>query len=202
MDPIQPIKFIQKQEKSIYDSNCIEFWKPITSQVLNYPIEENRYWISTYGRIYDSCNGANIYLSHHAKGYIQLLITENSKIVCTRKLHRIVMMTFCYFPGCESLQVNHKDGIKTHNWLSNLEWNTGSENRIHAIDNNLGNMIFGVPIVKLTPDEVWDIKLLHWQGYSANQIIDMLNIREKGAHRKLIYKIVNGKSKLYSGDFI
>ena len=200
---IQPVKFINPVSKNIFDSNVVEFWKPITSLVVGKPIEEYRFWISSMGRAYDNINNKFMSISYHHKGYQQLIFIDitNNKMI-TRKLHRIVMLTFAYFPGCENLQVNHIDGEKTHNWISNLEWSSESENRIHAINNDLENTIFGSPIVKLTPDEVWDIKLLHSQGiYSYNQIIDILGLREKGTHRKLIERIVNGKSKLYSGDY-
>lgn len=199
---INPIRFITTEQTFIYQSNCVEFWLPITSKVIGVQIEEGRYMISSFGNVCDSFSENKIRISQHQKGYIQLLLDDiYGNLVC-RKLHRIVMMTFCYIPGCEKLEVNHKNGKKHHNYISNLEWNTGSENRIHAINNDLENTIFGKPIIKLSPEEVWDIKLLYLQGiYSYNQIIDILKLREKGVHRKLIERIVNGKSKMYSGDY-
>lgn len=53
-----------------------------------------------------------------------------------RKIHRLVMLTFAYIPGCEYLEVDHLDGCKVHNWIWNLEWVTSKENTTRAI--NLG----------------------------------------------------------------
>lgn len=49
----------------------------------------------------------------------------------TRKAHRLVALTFL---GPSDLDVNHKNGIKTDNRLSNLEYATRSENMRHAVD--------------------------------------------------------------------
>ena len=47
------------------------------------------------------------------------------------------MLAFAYFPGCETLEVDHKDNDKTHNWLWNLQWMTPRQNLKKMFDDGL-----------------------------------------------------------------
>lgn len=55
----------------------------------------------------------------------------------TKDVHRMVLKAFDPKEDIENLQVNHKDGVKTNNNLSNLEWVTHSENIKEAYRLNL-----------------------------------------------------------------
>lgn len=59
-------------------------------------------------------------------GYLYLPLGDKSVI----QVHRAVAIAF--IDGDMSLTVNHKDGDKTNNVVSNLEWASQSENNLHA----------------------------------------------------------------------
>jgi len=56
----------------------------------------------------------------------------------TYRLHRIIAQTFIENPENKE-QVNHIDGNKLNNAVSNLEWVTNQENQIHKFQTGLGN---------------------------------------------------------------
>ena len=64
-------------------------------------------------------------------GYYQVSIKENATGKFKNQYnHRLAALAFIDNPE-DKPQVNHKDGIKTNNVLSNLEWSTPSENQRH-----------------------------------------------------------------------
>lgn len=76
----------------------------------------------------------------NGKGYNIIRTTENGNTKYYQ-LHRAILMTFSPIEGMDDLQVNHKDGNKSNNELSNLEWCTCKENIEHALTNGLfGNI--------------------------------------------------------------
>ena len=128
-----------------------EMWSPIV--IYNDNIKPY-YFISTFGRVYSLATNTFIIPHENHNGYLQVsLMTETGRVF--RKVHRLVMLTFAYFHGCEMLQVNHKDTNKKNNALSNLEWVTRSENTQKAYDNKQ-LVALGKP--KLTPELVREIR--------------------------------------------
>lgn len=106
----------------------------------------NFYQVSNYGRI----KSMGIYHgktnNYFKKEHILKVIISNSGYtrVCLKKygigkdfsIHRVVACTFIKNHN-NLLEVNHKDGNKLNNCVSNLEWVTKSENVKHAFDNKL-----------------------------------------------------------------
>lgn len=66
----------------------------------------------------------------HKRTYMTVTLSKNSKHE-TRDVHRLVAETFLVKPNGAS-EVNHIDGDKFNNKLSNLEWVTKGENLEHS----------------------------------------------------------------------
>ena len=85
-------------------------------------------------------------------GYLFVLLSVNG-ITQNRMIHRLVAETFLPETG-KNLEVNHIDGNKENNVVTNLEWCTRAYNLKHAVDNGLRysqcNIIRGVTMI--TPD--------------------------------------------------
>lgn len=64
--------------------------------------------------------------SLNTKGYPKVLLSKNG-VDNTHKIHRLVAQAFIPNPN-RLPQVDHIDGIKTNNHVSNLEWVTNQEN--------------------------------------------------------------------------
>ena len=91
----------------------------------------DNYFVSNYGRIKKKEEIRK--LKPNAHRYIKIKINNKSYSV-----HRLVALVF--IPNIENKEfVNHIDGNKTNNKLTNLEWATCLENNIHKINNNLSN---------------------------------------------------------------
>lgn len=90
------------------------------------------YYITNDGRVWSE--KTNKFLSTHLdkNGYVKVrLVSPNSKRH-TYSIHRLVMENFSPVENMENLQINHMDGNKKNNNLSNLEWVTPHENIKHA----------------------------------------------------------------------
>ena len=69
------------------------------------------------------------------KGYKQVCLYKDGK-KHQKLVHRLVAEAFIPNPDNKP-EINHKDTDKTNNTIFNLEWNTSSENTIHAYKNGL-----------------------------------------------------------------
>lgn len=75
-----------------------------------------------------SSSGRRVKGTLQSKGYLQTTGRNNKKHL----IHRLVAEAWCEKPDtAELLEVNHRDGNKQNNSVSNLEWVTSSENQFH-----------------------------------------------------------------------
>lgn len=110
-----------------------EIWKDIE----NY---EGSYLVSNCGRIKSLKNGETrkdkiLKFIKNKCGYLYVNLYKNNKYK-SKTIHRLVAQAF--IPNLNNLpQINHIDGNKENNNISNLEWCTRSENIKHAYKNGL-----------------------------------------------------------------
>lgn len=106
----------------------MEIWKDI-------PNYENLYQVSNQGNVKSVCSSKMLKSSPNNCGYYKVELYKNKKSKVFY-VHRLVAISFIPNPENKK-QVNHIDGNKANNNVSNLEWCTASENQIHAINHNL-----------------------------------------------------------------
>lgn len=168
-----------------------EVWKPIWDP--EYDIKPY-YLVSNYGRIYSTSreNGKlrDLILDEHGYYRVQLaLITGKGRYF---PVHRLVMYAFAYIPGCESLQVNHKDTIKTHNFIDNLEWCTCKENIKHSVEmGTFGALASNSSNIKASNEQVHQVCKMWTEGYPS-QIIS----ETTGVSLSNISNIIGGTSRV------
>jgi hypothetical protein len=123
-----------------------------------------------------------------SNGYLTLNIKKDK--LRTIRVHRI--LAECFLPNPDNLPVvNHKDGNKLNNSISNLEWCTYSYNSIHAQINKLTPkppLHIGVENKqsKLTEEQVIEIR-------KSNLNISELSLKYK-VSKNSISNVINRKT--------
>ncbi|AZA49777.1 hypothetical protein EG346_17025 [Chryseobacterium carnipullorum] len=173
-----------------------EIWKDVQEF-------ENNYQISNFGRLRSIARKINssiqpcgyrinkpriILPQDNGKGYQQYYVKFNNVRVM-KYAHRLVAKYFLDNPYGK-LEVNHIDGNKANNHVSNLEWNTLQENRDHAVNTNLMRKGERSYQAKLSEKNVLAIRRLFRINPKFNkcQIAKKLNVRDTTIH-----KIINNQ---------
>lgn len=123
--------------------------------------------------------------------YVRVSLTVDGKRY-NILLHRLLMETFRPVEGMENLQVNHIDGDRNNNSLSNLEWVTPSENILHAFRHNLRKPMRGElnGKVKLTEEIVEHI----CEDLIEGKLSEIKIAEKYGVARSLINRIRHKKA--------
>lgn len=106
----------------------MEIWTPLKDY-------EDVYYVSNLGNLQNKKTGKILKQYKSYNGYMKVCLVKD-KEKKNHFVHRLVLSTFT--PNSQNLpQVNHKDGDKTNNLLTNLEWCSSSDNIKHAYKNGL-----------------------------------------------------------------
>lgn len=109
-----------------------EIWKAIDGY-------EGLYEVSNHGNVRSIKRGIILKPATNTFGYQIVGLSKNGKRK-EGKIHRLVAKAFIDNPNNKK-QVNHIDGDKKNNNVSNLEWVTNQENTIHALNTGIKKTI-------------------------------------------------------------
>lgn len=164
--------------------------------------EIGNYMITNHGNIYNNTDN-HLIAPQLKRGYLSVGLTDN-KITKWRLVHRLLALYF--IPNntgldFDDLQVNHIDGNKLNNSLSNLEWVTPSENQIHAYENNLKIAKKGSEsnFAKITEEQAHMIckciesgmknkDIINKYDFAAKSIVEKIKSKKRWVHITKDYK--------------
>lgn len=147
-----------------------ENWTYITNNSVE-GIEENRYLISDFGRVFDL--KLNRRCTEYYFGGYKTVNLKTSFGNHTYLIHRITAIEFYgRHENPEKSIVNHKNGKKQCCLLDNLEWVTEDENRQHAYDTGLiTNYNEDSILAKLTNEQALNIMYQLRDGIPIDDIV-------------------------------
>jgi DNA-binding Xre family transcriptional regulator len=150
----------------------------------------NSYYITSKGIIYSSITNKLISKTFNHNGYVVATIIDDNDFRAPRRIHRLVYETYIGKLD-DSMVIDHKDGNKFNNDITNLEQVTQEINIRRALDTGLDKR------------KRWDVDTIHKicqlleSNYSTYQIIDILkfDISDYRDITLLIHNLIH--SKLY-----
>lgn len=142
-----------------------------------------KYFVTSEGQVFSRKHGKRSIINGsialkqdiNSCGYHRVTLSQNGK---TKRyfVHRIVAEHFLPEPPQieDRLEVNHLDGDKSNNSSDNLQWSSGSENVVHALDTGLRLRGESHVNSKLTDDQVRDVcSFISW-GCPKKQVLDFV----------------------------
>jgi hypothetical protein len=158
-----------------------------------YSVLRQRY--NSLGRLY-TYKPKRIKPIAHETGYQVVNLCLDGEIR-TIRLHRIIAEHLIPNPHNKPF-VNHKDGNKANNVISNLEWVTELENTEHAIKSGLFKVNgFDNPYSKFTQEDALIMQRLELYGLSKVEIGKVFSCN-RNTVRKCINRLIPGEN--YKGE--
>jgi hypothetical protein len=155
-------------------------WRPI-------PEYNGGYLVSRDGEVLSLKRNKLLAKVQIGRDYVRVNLYQDGQ-VRHHLVHRLVAAAFLG-PISPGYEVNHKDGDKSNNALSNLEIVTRDENRKHAQRNGLLRRGEANAKAKLTAAKVREIRELREGGESVPELA-----RAYGVTQQSIYSICNRKT--------
>lgn len=106
----------------------MEVWKDVSGY-------DGKYQVSNTGKVRNA-RGSILKPTGKSDRYHTVRLYRSGKVFKDWLVHRLVANEFLGMPG-DGYEVNHIDGNRYNNNVSNLEWVTHRENMIHAVKHGL-----------------------------------------------------------------
>jgi len=155
-------------------------------------IENTDYYITKEGNVYSKKTGDLVLMKYHVSthGYkaLRLMLNKKSKM---QFIHRLIALAYIENPNNKPC-VNHIDGNKLNNDISNLEWVTYSENNKHAFDTGLK---------KPTTTNVKEVSIISKCGFffkKFKSLKDAANYLQIDSRRVSDFRLCKRKHQLYN----
>jgi len=126
-------------------------------------------------------------------GYIQIKLSK-SNITKSHYVHRLVSSSHLGIDNNKS-EVNHIDGNKMNNYVTNLEWCTPSYNNLHAFSTGLRKNKTGSGNYNFKGT----IQVIGKCGNISFTVDGPVAMREKGLTPTTVYRCLAGKSLTHKG---
>lgn len=164
-----------------------ELWRPVCE--LGY---SDLYEVSNLGRVRSLKTGQVLAAAPQSRGYLSVGL-HIGKPQKSFLVHRLVAGAWLDPASEGRVQVNHKDGNKQNNVVSNLEWCTSKENHRHAIETGLIPKQIGheSPNAKLTAEQVRELRRRPYSHGSYREWAVEFGVSEtaaKFAHKGRTYR--------------
>lgn len=168
------------------------------SEISAFDISDGTYEVSYSGIIRNSVT-KKIISQWNSHGYNAVTLSTNDGGYKNYLVHRIVAETFIEHNDITRTQVNHKDGNKHNNDVSNLEWVTPKENIHHAFMTglmSLGEDNSSSKITNSDADKICEL-LVKYDG-DINAVME--EIKNPNITKNIIKTIRDGKSWLWMSE--
>lgn len=156
-----------------------EIWKPIEGY-------EEIYQVSNLGRL------KSFFLDKEKGKILKTYVARRGYEMCELRrkdysVHRLVANAFIANPN-NYPYINHIDGVKINNNISNLEWCSAGMNNKHAVKNGLRKKTYFKSSILIIKD-----------GVVIDSMTGIKQIKEKGFDYRSVNMCLSGRSRTHKG---